>query len=632
MDKRPELTREQLQLIYDNTSDLVFLIAVEGPDRYRVEHVNPAYLARTGLGAEEIVGRRLEEVLAPEQADYVRDQYGRAIDGRRPYAYETRVPLRGDATYLDTTLVPVFGDDGACSHLIGVSRDVTGNKRERQALAQEKRRAENYLDIAEALIVALDTDMRITMLNRKGYGLLGYPEGSLTGRNWCEVCITPEKRSAFERGFRSFIERGEADRNINYVLTRSGERRLINWANAIIRDENGRITGLLSSGEDISDRKRAEQALIASQRVLAADEVVSGVAHDFNNALQGVLGNIELALAHSDTERFREHLHSAAKLADDAARRLRSLRGPSNARQDESAERLEVNEIVEDAIAQTRPLWKDEAQRHGRSISLTPRLAQPSPVVEGNRSELRTVLYNVIKNAIEAIGELGEILVASEQKDGHAVITVRDDGVGMDSRTSTRVFQPFFSTKGLEAGRGLGMSAAHSIVRAHRGDIMVRETSPGQGTVIEIRLPLAGTARADAASPGTRNRTGAPGRILWVDDDADIRALAESYLGAIGHEGDVVESGQQALAMLDGNDYAAVITDVGMPGMNGLDLARHIAVRPGPRPPVIAVTGWGDAISEDGRLPEGVAAVMSKPVRLQQIREILDDLPDPEGG
>ena len=101
-------------------------------------------------------------------------------------------------------------------------------------------------------------------------------------------------------------------------------------------------------------RKRAEQALIASQRVLAADEVVSGVAHDFNNALQGVLGNIELALAHSDTERFREHLHSAAKLADDAARRLRSLRGPSNARQDESAERLEVNEIVEDAIAQTR--------------------------------------------------------------------------------------------------------------------------------------------------------------------------------------------------------------------------------------------------------------------------------------
>ena len=89
----------------------------------------------------------------------------------------------------------------------------------------------------------------------------------------------------------------------------------------------------------------------------------------------------------------------------------------------------------------------------------------------------------------------------------------------------------------------------------------------------------------------------------------------------------MVEGGRQALDLLDRNDYAAVITDVGMPGMSGLDLARHIAARPAPQPPVIAVTGWGDSISDGDRLPEGVAAVMSKPVRLQQIREILDALP-----
>ena len=136
MDKRPELTREQLRLIYDNTSDLVFLIAVEGPGEYRVEHVNPAYLARTGLRSEDIVARPITDVLKPDEHAYVRRQYGKAIEAGGSFAYETRAQMRGETIYLDTTLVPVFDDGGRCTHLIGVSRDVTDNKRERQALAQ----------------------------------------------------------------------------------------------------------------------------------------------------------------------------------------------------------------------------------------------------------------------------------------------------------------------------------------------------------------------------------------------------------------------------------------------------------------------------------------------------------------
>jgi PAS domain S-box-containing protein len=625
MDKRPELTREQIRLIYDHTSDLVFLIGVMDGGGYRVESVNRAYLERTQLTPEEIVGLPIEKVLHPDQYAYVRARYDEAVASGNAYRYETRTRMRGQTIYLDTTLVPAYAEQ-RCTHLVGVSRDITENKRERQALAREKQRAENYLDIAEALIVALDRNCRITMLNRKGYRMLGYPLGSLTGRDWCELTIAPEKRAAFRRGFNAFLDSSDAQRNVNYVRTRNGERRLISWANALIRDDDGAVTGILSSGEDITDRKHAEQALITSQRVLAADEVVSAVAHDFNNSLQGILGNIEMALAVGANGKFQDYLQTATKLADDAARRLRTLREPKIAHTDGEAERLALQDIVDDAIAQTRPLWKDEAQRHGRDLRIRSELPAAPLEVTGNRSDLRTVLYNVLKNAVEAIEDAGEILISGGADGGTAVITVRDTGIGMDRETSTRVFQPFFSTKGLEAGRGLGMSAAHGIVAAHGGTIAVQHTRPGAGTIIRLELPLAEAPEAAAPQPAAGVETGSH-RVLWVDDDPDIRALAANYIRTLGHSGDVVDSGAAALAHLERNPYSVVITDVGMPGMSGLELARQIATRGAAAPPVVAITGWGDSINTEDAPPEGVHSVLAKPVRLQKVREILDALP-----
>ncbi|MEQ8858942.1 MAG: PAS domain-containing protein [Pseudomonadales bacterium] len=355
MDEPNELIREHLQLIYDNTRDLVFLIEVGRNRDYRVVSVNPAYLERTQLHRDRVVGRPIEDVLRDDHLEYVRSRYDEAVACRGLHRYETRTTLRGETIYLDTTLVPVFDADGRCTHLIGVSRDISDNKRERQALRHEKQRAENYLDIAEALILALDRDATVTLLNRKGYDMLGYPEGSLLGRNWCELCIAPDKRTAFMARLRRAIDAGEVGRNINYVATSSGERRLINWANALIHNDDGDVVGVLSSGEDITDRRLAEQAMIASQRVLAANEVAAAVAHDFNNSLQGILGNIELALVSDEDEALRAHLDTAAKLADDAARRLQVLRGTS-AGASGDGEVLDLNELIDDVIAQTQPL------------------------------------------------------------------------------------------------------------------------------------------------------------------------------------------------------------------------------------------------------------------------------------
>lgn len=187
------LTQEQLLLIYNNTSDLVFLIEVLGRSRYRVESVNRAYLKRTQLASGDIIGLPIHAVLRDEQLRYVTDRYDAAIAHGGPFRYETRTSMGGATVYLDTTLVPVFGPDNTCTHLIGVSRDVTQTKLEQRALRREKQRNENYLQIAEAVILAVDTSCNITLLNRKGYAMLGYPEGSLTGHNWIDLVIAADK-------------------------------------------------------------------------------------------------------------------------------------------------------------------------------------------------------------------------------------------------------------------------------------------------------------------------------------------------------------------------------------------------------------------------------------------------------
>lgn len=629
MPEPPEhLTREQLALIYNNSSDLVFLLEVSGPGSYRVASVNPAYLAHTGTRTADLVNRPVEEVFDGEELAYVRARYDEAVAHGGPWSYETRTSRDDGATrYLSTTLVPVFDDTGVCTHLIGVSRDITRERMEQRALRQEKRRAENYLDIAEALIVALDRTGNITMLNRKGYALLGYPEGSLLGRNWMETVIAEDRAETFKQALAQMMTTGVAVRhNVNYVRTRSGERRLISWSNALIRDDDGLPVGLLSSGEDITDRRRAEQAMIASQRVLAADEVVSAVAHDFNNALQGILGNIEIALSMTDgDDALAGRLAAAGKLAEDAADRLRVLRGMSSPNQSAQREPLNLHDLVDDVIAQTRPLWKDEAERDGHEIAMIKRFDTGVPFVLGNRSELRAVLYNVVKNGIEAISGSGSVTFQTRRREDFAEITVVDSGMGMDGITSTRIFQPFFSTKGLESGRGLGLSASHNIVRAHGGSIRVQHSAPGKGTAIQVRIPAAPPAEPDPRSANLTDGA-ARHRVLWVDDDPQIRALALEYLAAMGHDGDVAGSGQEALAMLRRGDYSAIITDIGMPAMNGLELAGQISEQ-GHAAPVIALTGWGDSITRNRLLPRNVVRVLAKPVRLDELNEALMTLP-----
>jgi PAS domain S-box-containing protein len=376
---------------------------------------------------------------------------------------------------------------------------------------------------------------------------------------------------------------------------------------------------------DITEQKRALQSILENHRLGAIGEMATSIAHDFNNALQSLLGNLELALHVKENSR---HLKVMKTLIIDAAARVHQLQRVSgkNSANDQFSY-LDLTSLVKDTIAQTRPLWKDEAEAKGLCFQIYCEASEELGIY-GDRGELRAALFNIIKNSIEAMPAGGTITIKMSADDHHTFLTLTDTGIGMDEETKMRIFQPFYSTKDLNPGRGMGMSGVLSVIKEHKGEVWVKSTSPGQGTTIEIKLPVYRREKDLEVSNKGKNPF-KPQRkslnLLWVDDDDDIRMFAEEAIKIMGHNVTMAESGKQALHLLEKENYDLVVTDIGMPEMNGWQLADKIKEKPGDIKVAVA-SGWGDQIKERELYEHGVKYMLNKPFKLSQLNDLFENL------
>jgi|GEM_PF-2813594 len=389
----------------------------------------------------------------------------------------------------------------------------------------------------------------------------------------------------------------------------------------------GGINVIHTVWRDITEKRRAERALLESQRLGAIGEMASSVAHDFNNALQSIMGNLELAnMEQGLPDNVKTFLSGMKTAADDAATRVQLLQRFAGKKEAVSTYLpVNLNEIVSDVIIQSRPLWKDQAERDGLKIEFS-RVDGDIPPVLGNGGELRSVLYNIIKNSIEAMPEGGSINVETEHDGDMVLLTVCDEGTGMSEDIAERIFQPLFSTKGFEAGRGFGMSGSYSIIREHGGQIRVRNTEVGKGTCIQITLPRAKAEAQVDQEVEAEEQQGRKLRLLWVEDDRAILDLGRRFLNLFGHEGDFAENGIQALELMETKAYDLIISDIGMPEMNGWELSKKIHERYGPDQKVVLLTGWAAQIDENEMADKNIYAVLGKPVKLEQLKQLFAEI------
>lgn len=387
-----------------------------------------------------------------------------------------------------------------------------------------------------------------------------------------------------------------------------------------------------------NELRQTQQAVMQQDRLRALGQMASGIAHDINNALSPVLGFAQMMLEFEPnmSATAKKKLNYIKMAAEDIAHIVARLREFYRRREDrEPLHLIQLNRLAQQVLDLTRPRWRDMPQNNGIVVEAQMELAPDLPEVLGIESELREALTNLILNAADAMPAGGKLTICTRSADfgstrdlrpGWVTLEVSDTGIGMDEETRRRCLEPFFSTKG-KRGTGMGLAMVYGVMERHEGKIEV-QSEPGKGTTVRLSLPL-GRAQLTEGGQESEAPPPRPMHILCIDDEPLLRDLVKDLLESDGHTVHVADGGQTGIAAFraakQDRAFDAIITDLGMPFVDGRQVAR-ILKSESPATPVILLTGWGAFMNADGELPEHVDRVLSKPPRAKELRKTLSQL------
>ena len=383
--------------------------------------------------------------------------------------------------------------------------------------------------------------------------------------------------------------------------------------------------------------RQTQNAVMQQQRLRALGEMASGIAHDINNALSPVIVYSELLLRNERylAESSKKHLNNIKTAGEDIAHIVARMREFYRRREEnEQLIPINLNLLTEQVIELTRPRWRDIPQQKGIVIEMATDLDPYAPDIQGNASELREALTNLILNAVDAMPTGGKLMVRTratfspDTKDKtptHVALEVTDTGIGMDEETRNRCLEPFFSTKG-QRGTGLGLAMVYGIMERHEGTIEI-DSEVSKGTTMRLVFPIREATAYIHDNTKDKPLQIPPLRILCVDDEPLLRQLMKEILESDGHNVSVADGGQAGIETFrtcraNNDHFDVVITDLGMPYVDGKQVA-CVLKKECPKTPVILLTGWGTMMKADGELPSQVDAVISKPPRISELRETL---------
>ena len=413
---------------------------------------------------------------------------------------------------------------------------------------------------------------------------------------------------------------------------------------AAIAIKNARLYS--AAQQALTDLRQAQDELIRAETLRGLGQMAAGIAHDLNNTLATILGQTELLRLRTRSPAVQEGLETLQTAATDGAAVVRRLQDFARQRGAGPLRPCDLTQLVTEALEITRPRWREEPRRKGGVIEPTVDLAG-LPLIEGQPSEIREALTNLVFNAVDAMpdgGHLrftGRVVEAAEgdppaQPPRDAVspgaaptawveLTVTDTGIGMTDEVRGRIFDPFFTTKGLH-GTGLGLSVVYGIMERHGGRIDVT-SAPGQGTTFRLRFRAA-PQDAVQTDPHSTSALAPTRRILLVDDDASVRRTLAGLLRASGQEVLEADSGAAALRWLETTSVDLVLTDLGMPEVTGWDVARAAKAQR-PDLPVVLLTGWGDHVGTEAPPDVRVDRVLTKPVLRSNVLAAIAELAGP---
>ncbi|MES2643850.1 MAG: ATP-binding protein [Myxococcota bacterium] len=586
----------------------------------KVLFANPAFVRLIGAaGIEEVLGLPMSRCLDLPMLKAVRSEIvGAPLESAENTAEETLRRLDGSTRIVEVAAVPLMhaGEPAVQMFL----RDVTQRRAAVDARREGETRLSLLLEQTPALFWTTDTSLLLTSAG--GGGALAARFGGAIGRSVLEL----------------FDPAGLADVEAAHRLGLSGRRATLAlaWGGRAfelrvdgLRVADGTIAGTVGVALDVTERRQIEDLAQDAAQLDALTRIAAGVAHEMNNVLAAIAGlaaglELDHTLLAEQRVSVEGILASTARGRDLVSNLLGFARGGRY-----RLERFDLNGVVRGAAA-----WL--AQRSG-GISAHLALAVDLPLVEGDPIQVLAALENLLQNAVDASPDGGRVTLSTRWVTEHAgslsspdlvpavyaVVEIADAGVGMTDEVRQRAVEPFFTTKGIGLGPGLGLSMAYGVARHHGGTLLL-SSSPGHGTTVTVYLPAVAALLVTPPAPApVVTLVAAPAdkpRVLVIDDDLWVRFSTRRLLHGLGFDAVDADGGEAGLARFReaGGRFLFVLLDVRMPGMNGEDVLRHL-LQIDPDVRVIIFTGFARDQVSQRIFQAGQVGFLGKPFTVPQL-------------
>ena len=480
-----------------------------------------------------------------------------------------------------------------------------------ESLAESERRYRTLVSRAEEMIFLFDADTRM-MLDGNAFAArtLGYTEAEFLGLRVDD--FFEGDPSLLASDVQALVSEGELHITERRYRRRDGSSLEVDIVASAITYEGH--SAILALARDVSEHKSLQRQLVQSQKMESLGSMAGMVAHDFNNLLTTILGFAGLLKRSGSFDgEERENLsmiEEAARRAADLTGRLLSFARGGLARFGP----VDLREVVNDTLSLAQTAIQ-------QSIRLSTDLPAGPLVVEGDSGQLQSALLNVVLNAKDAMPDGGELRIALREHADAAMLTISDTGMGMDDETRTRIFEPFYTTKPLGSGTGLGMAITYGIVQGHHGGIAVH-SAPGAGTTFELTFPILREADVSSTEPAGGPSEGT--LILIVDDDEMVRRSMSATLAQLGYSVVQAASGATAIELVRARPdrFAAILLDLVMPGLTGSETFRAISALRADIP-VIICTGYAAEAHIDSDVKRRIAGLLQKPFAVERLAVML---------
>ncbi|HEV3163928.1 MAG TPA: PAS domain S-box protein [Isosphaeraceae bacterium] len=606
------------------------------PDGH-IDYCNPRWLDFTGFSQEQVQGNGWAKALHPDDAAETMRAWRQAMERGAPFQVEQRLRSKeGPYRWFLTRALPLRDEGGEILKWYGTCTDIDDQKRDREALLVSEEQYRAIYSQAAVGIAEVDLTGHFTRANDRYCQIVGRPWDELRHLRFQDITHPddlPMNLELFNK-----VTTGASKYTIEKRYVRS-DRRVV-WARtavSLIRDSAGRPVRAAAIIEDITERKRLEGELQRRMEELAEadrrkDEFLATLAHELRNPLAPIRNALLLMKDSGDpndleSERARaeRQVVHLARLVDDLMDVSRITNGKIELRK----EPLELASLVGRAVESVRP--SIEERGHELSISLP-----TEPIrLEADPTRLEQVLWNLLSNAAKYTESGGRIAISAEREGEEVTIRVRDSGTGIEAGILPRIFEMFVQAEHrsgrAQGGLGIGLSLVKTLVEMHGGGISAHSEGPGAGSEFIVRLPILpitdinGVHATRGPSPEAASTPPPRRRILVVDDNVDAaRSLAKLLRRLFDQEVEVAHDGPSALEAARRLRPEIVLLDIGMPGMDGYELAERLRSCPEfEKTMLVALTGWGQEADRQKSKAAGIDIHLVKPIAPEALRELL---------